>query len=369
MIIFLVWVVVLIAVLVLYLRQVYSRFSRHGVKFLRPVPLLGNMGRILFRREHFAYDVLNLYKTFRVKELIKRITVKDFEYFLDHRTLGSDSVFGRSLFFLKGQEWKDMRSTLSPAFTSSKIRLMIPFMIMIIYLVGIVVFLVLVQYLSQIFSRYSRYGVKFDMPLPIMRTWLRFIVRYEFSNSIVMVNDIELVKKITVKDFEHFLDHRSIFSNSDSYFARNLFSMKGQEWKDMRSTLSPAFTSSKIRLMVPFMVEVGDQMIMALKQQLKNSNSNKLEVDVKDMTTRFANDVVATCAFGLKVDSHHDTENSFYVMGKKISTFTFKQILSFFFLMNLPRLARQSTLVQRDMHKLTFAANCVCRKRASEITP
>ncbi|XP_026729529.1 uncharacterized protein LOC113495130 [Trichoplusia ni] len=234
---------------------------------------------------------------------------------------------------------------------------------MIIYLVGIVVFLVLVHYLSQVFSRFYRYGVKFDMPLPIIGNMAdmllrrkhivdalqeiynryskeRFIVRYEFSNPIVIVHDIELVKKITVKDFEHFLDHRSIFSNSDSYFGRNLFSMKGQEWKDMRSTLSPAFTSSKIRLMVPFMVEVGDQMILALKQKLKDSKADTLEVDVKDMTTRFANDVVATCAFGLKVDSHHDPENSFYVMGKKISTFTFRQILTFFFLMNLPKLAK-----------------------------
>lgn len=41
----------------------------------------------------------------------------------------------------------------------------------------------------------------------------------------------------------------------------------------MRSTLSPAFTSSKIRAMVPFMIEVGDQMISVLKEKIKYSES------------------------------------------------------------------------------------------------
>ena len=42
----------------------------------------------------------------------------------------------------------------------------------------------------------------------------------------------------------------------------------------MRSTLSPAFTSAKIRLMVPFMMEVGDHMITALKKKLEKSEGN-----------------------------------------------------------------------------------------------
>lgn len=41
----------------------------------------------------------------------------------------------------------------------------------------------------------------------------------------------------------------------------------------MRSTLSPAFTSSKIKLMVPFMEEAGEQMIRALKEQFAASDS------------------------------------------------------------------------------------------------
>lgn len=55
----------------------------------------------------------------------------------------------------------------------------------------------------------------------------RFVGRFEFVNELVMIRDIDLVKQIGVKDFEYFLDHRSIFSESNSFFARNLFSLKG----------------------------------------------------------------------------------------------------------------------------------------------
>lgn len=67
-----------------------------------------------------------------------------------------------------------------------------------------------------------------------------------------------------------------------------------------------------------------------------------LDVDCKDLTARYANDVIASCAFGLKVDSHTDEENQFYEMGKLASTFKFRQMLLFFMLSACPALAKVS---------------------------
>ncbi|KAM3966424.1 cytochrome P450 9e2-like [Aphomia sociella] len=167
----------------------------------------------------------------------------------------------------------------------------------------------------------------------------RFIGKYEFLNPIVFVRDPELIKKITIKDFEHFLDRRVIIDeNIDSFFGSSLFALKGQKWKDMRSTLSPVFTSSKIRVMVPFMVEVGDQMIQALKAKIKDSGVDHIDIDAKDLTTRYANDVIATCAFGLKVDSHMHQDNDFYLKGKEASNFSYIQILKLFGFAAFPKL-------------------------------
>ncbi|XP_052740446.1 cytochrome P450 9e2 [Bicyclus anynana] len=232
----------------------------------------------------------------------------------------------------------------------------------------VVLILVVVLYFRQNYSRFSDYGVKHFRPLPffgnMMRIILRidnfgddldrmydgfpeerFVGRYEFLRPITIVRDLELVKKITIKDFEHFLDHRNFTEVSiEPLFARNLFSLKGQEWKDMRSTLSPAFTSSKIKLMVPFMEEVGEQMIRALKKKVKESEHGAIEVDCKDLTARYANDVIASCAFGLKVDSHTDENNQFFEMGKTAATFKFKQMLMFFAMSACPSLAKRLKL-------------------------
>ncbi|KAH9628879.1 hypothetical protein HF086_001114, partial [Spodoptera exigua] len=235
---------------------------------------------------------------------------------------------------------------------------------MIILLVWVAVLIAaVVLYFRQLYSSLSRHGVKHFKPVPIFGNMAgillridhvcdsimklyndfpeeRFVGRYEFVNELIVIRDIDLIKKIAVKDFEYFLDHRSIFSSSESYFSRNLFSLKGQEWKDMRSTLSPAFTSSKMRLMVPFMVEVGDQMMQSLHQSIKQSKDGSIDIDCKDLTTRYANDVIASCAFGLKVDSHNDKDNSFYALGKETSSFNFRQMMTFFLLINAPALAK-----------------------------
>ena len=56
--------------------------------------------------------------------------------------------------------------------------------------------------------------------------FIRFVGRFEFMDELVVIRDLELIKKITVKDFEHFLDHRAVFT-TDSFFSRNLLSLTG----------------------------------------------------------------------------------------------------------------------------------------------
>ncbi|XP_050345946.1 cytochrome P450 9e2-like [Nymphalis io] len=234
---------------------------------------------------------------------------------------------------------------------------------MILLIWTVVLVMVLTLFFRQTYSKFSKHGVKNLKIVPFFGNMLkvflrkehfvvemekmykqfpneRFVGRYEFIKPMIVLQDLELIKNITIKDFEHFLDHRGFTDDSvEPLFARNLFSLKGQEWKDMRSTLSPAFTSSKIKLMVPFMEEVGEQMIRAIKKKLKESENGCIEVDVKDLTSRFANDVIASCAFGLKVNSHTDEENQFYEMGKTASTFKFRQMLLFFVISAFPGLA------------------------------
>ena len=65
-----------------------------------------------------------------------------------------------------------------------------------------------------------------------------------------------------------------------------------------------------------------------------------IDIDTRDLTTRYANDVIASCAFGLKVDSQIEKENQFYVMGTTAITFNFRQMMMLFLQLISPKLVK-----------------------------
>lgn len=142
---------------------------------------------------------------------------------------------------------------------------------------------------------------------------------FELRNPITMIRDPELIKQIAVRDFDHFQNHRApIDEHADPLFGRVLFGLKSGKWRDMRSTLSPAFTGSKMRAMFDLVINCSEDMKNHLIQQSKTEG---IVVEMKDLFTRFANDVIATCAFGIQINSLKDRDNEFFEMGKTVTNF------------------------------------------------
>jgi cytochrome P450 family 9 len=46
-------------------------------------------------------------------------------------------------------------------------------------------------------------------------------------------------------------------------------------------------------------------------------SEQRTTMQTKDAFTRYTNDVIATCAFGINVDSMRNPKNEFYVYGKE----------------------------------------------------
>jgi len=159
-----------------------------------------------------------------------------------------------------------------------------------------------------------------------------------------MVRDPDIIKQVAIKDFDHFINHRNVFATSSdddphdmsNLFGSSLFSMRDARWKEMRSTLSPVFTGSKMRQMFQLMNQVAKEAVSCLKQD--ESSVQETELDMKDYCTRFTNDVIASTAFGLQVNSFKDRENTFYQMGKKLTNFSFLQNIKFMLFLALKSL-------------------------------
>lgn len=159
----------------------------------------------------------------------------------------------------------------------------------------------------------------------------------DISGPIYVVRDPELVKKFTIKDFDYFEDHSTIVDeHSDKLWGNSLLLLKGKKWRQMRSTLSPAFTGVKMRLMYNLVSECVDEVVKHLKQ-----HSEKFDVEAKDLFTRYTNDVIASCAFGLKINSLVDKNNEFYVDARKASNFNNPiQVAKMLTHLTLPKIAR-----------------------------
>jgi cytochrome P450 family 9 len=155
-------------------------------------------------------------------------------------------------------------------------------------------------------------------------------VIFIFRQPGVLLRDLELIKTVAIKDFEYFTDHRNVFPQKDTVWSKALINLTGQRWKDMRSTLSPAFTSSKMKTMFVLMSECCQQLVNFLEQCYQQPPQNLYHIskegdllilELKDMYTRCTTDVIATTAFGLKVDSLQQPTNKFYVKGQEATNF------------------------------------------------
>ncbi|KAF5296484.1 hypothetical protein FQR65_LT01473 [Abscondita terminalis] len=144
----------------------------------------------------------------------------------------------------------------------------------------------------------------------------RYFGIYKYTGRALVVKDADLIKKITVKDFEHFVDHIEFTSGNDPLWERNIFALQGERWKSMRSTLSPSFTSSKMKMMFNLMMETVDKFVSFFEEEIKRKGC--LTLEMKNVFTRFATDVIASMAFGYSCDSLREENNKFYVSAKKI---------------------------------------------------
>ncbi|CAK1596576.1 unnamed protein product [Parnassius mnemosyne] len=163
----------------------------------------------------------------------------------------------------------------------------------------------------------------------------KYVGYIEGTSPIILIRDPEVIKHITVKDFDHFVNHKMFFPEDiEPLFGDSLLMMKDDRWRDMRATLSPAFTASKMRQMLPFMAEISDNIIQYLKDHISE------DIDVSDVIRRYTNDVIASCAFGYQVNSLKDKDNEFYTMGQSLFNMSTWQRLKLFFITNIPKVAR-----------------------------
>lgn len=134
---------------------------------------------------------------------------------------------------------------------------------------------------------------------------------------VYLVRDPQLFKQIAIKDFESFEDHKFVLEpEADSLIGNTVFMMRGKKWRQMRATLSPAFTGSKMRLMFELIRECAVASTDYFMRETEQTGER--EIEIKEFYARYTNDVIASVAFGLKINSLEDRLNTFFVTGSRL---------------------------------------------------
>lgn len=75
-----------------------------------------------------------------------------------------------------------------------------------------------------------------------------------------MILDMELIKSILIRDFEYFVDRPTLNIRREAYLNNMLINLKGQQWKNVRTILTPTFSSGKLKYMEDLVNKCGLQM-------------------------------------------------------------------------------------------------------------
>lgn len=80
----------------------------------------------------------------------------------------------------------------------------------------------------------------------------------------IVVNEPDLIRDIMVKDFHIFPHHKKLHPGSTK-INLNLFFLPGNEdWKRVRSIISPSFTSGKLRSMMANISDISEKFVSNL---------------------------------------------------------------------------------------------------------
>lgn len=180
----------------------------------------------------------------------------------------------------------------------------------------------------------------------------------------LIVTEPQLLRAVLVRDFDHFTNHHDILlpPEQEPLLGNSLLMLKDQKWRDMRSTMSSAFTGSKMRQMFVLIRHTVDGTVDAMRTECVAGAGVDYVPELKDRFVRFMTDVIASTAFGVEINSLLDRRNVFFTMGQRAISFRLFDLIKVGMMALLPGIARLfdvqlfAPAIHRFFHRLVHDA-------------
>jgi len=166
-----------------------------------------------------------------------------------------------------------------------------------------------------------------------------------------MVLEPEVLKDVMIRKFKHFHDNEFgelIDKEQDPLFSRNPFFLKGEEWKDKRAEVTPAFTPNRLKALFPLIEDVQQRLVKYIADNLKKSQP----FDARELSAKYTTDVVASAIFGVDAQSFAKDKPEIREMGRRLLDLSGFLIMKMFLLTSIPMLKvfLKIQFVKQDVH-------------------
>ncbi|GFN87547.1 cytochrome p450 3a11 [Plakobranchus ocellatus] len=126
---------------------------------------------------------------------------------------------------------------------------------------------------------------------------------YSCKAPILFIRDLDMIRDITVKHFGNFVNRRLLQMNNP--LDHMLTMIKDDHWKNVRTTVSPTFSTVKLRRMFQHISSSATTLV----EHLRDKQANGEAVELKHVVSCFTMDVIAGTGFGVVINSFKVSSN------------------------------------------------------------
>jgi len=132
----------------------------------------------------------------------------------------------------------------------------------------------------------------------------------------LLSQDLDFIKQIVIKNFDSFPDRPNISKSKLEDIRESFLTIKqGDDWRRIRHRITPAFTSGKMKKLLPAMNYCSNELVKYLDQYAKSGN----DVPLKDALSKLTMNVIGRTVFAADLNTFNDKEDSpFLYYAKKM---------------------------------------------------
>lgn len=141
---------------------------------------------------------------------------------------------------------------------------------------------------------------------------------YEGKTPVLVITEPDMIKQVLVKECYSIFTNRQPLGPA-GILTHSIARSKNEEWKRIRSLLSPTFISRKLKEMFPIIQHYGDVLVNNMSLEVEKHKP----IAVSDIFGAYSLGVIIHTSFGVKVDSLNNPQDPFLKNVRKLFILSF----------------------------------------------